>query len=98
MGRPKGSKNRPKEALANEAAIMGSLPPLNPRVKTNEESKPSVPVETAKPVIQLPEFNPAYEKIFEAPDGTMVVGSNDAFRLWYRTGKKDEGIWILPKR
>ena len=38
------------------------------------------------------------EAYFEAPDGTILVGSENADRLWYRAGNGGRGMWINKKR
>lgn len=43
---------------------------------------------------EIPAIDSRYQKLFEAPDGTIMVGEKSANKMWYPRG----GIFILPRR
>jgi len=57
------------------------------RQKKGRNEKPSIDK-------SVPDFDPVHQKLFEAPDGAILVGDKDKDRIFYRRMK----IWINPKR
>lgn len=112
MGRPQGSKNkrkpgRPrKEVPSIETSNVSITEEQNDQtINDNESNTEEIPdekeeeIQEEKPLLknQVNALGTG-EKYFEAPDGTILVGSANADRLWYRAGNHGRGMWINPKR
>jgi len=54
-----------------------------------------IPIDTPK--IEFPPLQ-AGQKYFQAPDGTIVIGSKDVNEVWYRKGNNGKGCWVNPYR
>lgn len=46
----------------------------------------------------LKHATPAGMKLFEAPDGYIVVSEEGKDHAWYRHGNGGKGMWINPRR
>lgn len=92
MGRPAGSKNKPKAV----DEVVDSGIETKEAVVVNEEKKE----EPAKAVQVKPELEPLGpgQQYFEAPDGTVLIGEDTNPHMWYRAGNNGKGMWINPKR
>lgn len=92
MGRPAGSKNKPKAV----DEVVDSVIETKEAVVVNEEKKE----EPAKAVQVKPKLEPLGpgQRYFEAPDGTVLIGEDTNPHMWYRAGNNGKGMWINPKR
>lgn len=92
MGRPAGSKNKPKEV----DEVVDPVIETKEAVVVNEEKKE----EPAKAVQVKPKLEPLGpgQRYFEAPDGTVLIGEDTNPHMWYRAGNNGKGMWINPKR
>ena len=92
MGRPVGSKNKPKELVE----VVGPAIETKEEVVVNEEKKE----EPAKVVQVKPKLEPlgTGQKYFEAPTGEILIGEADMPHLWFRAGNGGKGMFINPKR
>lgn len=89
MGRPAGSKNKPKE-------VVDTVVEVKAEVITNEEKKEE-PAKTVQVKPKLEPLGPG-QRYFEAPDGTVLIGEDTNPHMWYRAGNNGNGMWINPKR
>ena len=88
-------KSTKKEAIENGTTQIPQIPQIpqtqeRPSIQKQEVAEPSKPV--------LPQFNQVTQKLFEAPDGTILIGEKDARQLWYRKGNNGKGMFIRPRR
>ncbi len=92
MGRPAGSKNKPKEV----DEVVESAIETKEAVVVNEEKKE----EPAKAVQVKPKLEPLGpgQKYFEAPSGEILIGEEGAPHMWWRAGNGGKGMFINPKR
>ena len=68
---------------------------INETIKEKQNEKEKEKIE--KNGIGILNINPG-EKLFEAPDGTIIPGEKTKDRLWYRQMNDGKGGWINPKR
>ena len=92
MGRPAGSKNKPKEVdKVVEPAIE-----TKEAVVVNEEKKEE-PAKAVQVKQKLEPLGPG-QKYFEAPSGEILIGEEGASHMWWRAGNGGKGMFINPKR
>lgn len=89
MGRPAGSKNKPKE-------VVDTVVEVKTDITTNEEKKEE-PAQAVQVKPKLEPLGPG-QRYFEAPDGTVLIGEDTNPHMWYRAGNNGKGMWINPKR
>ena len=97
---PKKKRGRPKKILpietgGLEASISHGTKPREEELIADatpqQEKKETKEVE--KPPRVLPDCG-EHEKLFEAPDGAILIGAKNSERLWYRKGN----MFINPMR
>lgn len=101
MGRPLGSKNKPKDGVdvsvvSGDVVVTEDIKLKESEIVNHEEKRE----ETAKAVQVKPvvaALGPG-QKYFEAPTGEILIGEEDATHMWWRGGNGGKGMWINPKR
>lgn len=92
MGRPAGSKNKPKEV----DEVVDPVIETKEAVVVNEEKKEE-PAKAVQVKQKLEPLGPG-QKYFEAPSGEILIGEEDATHMWWRAGNGGKGMFINPKR
>lgn len=94
MSRPKGSKNKKTEVIENDAISQDSEQ-IKSEETNEEEREETAKAVQVKPVLDA--LGPG-QKYFESPDGTILIGEEDATHMWWRAGNGGKGMWVNPKR
>jgi len=108
-GRPRKKKeddNAERDRIQEKEAEEIAKPVVTPPAKQKEDPDERLnrlrqkEFKKKEPVIasEVPSYDPLYQKLFEAPDGTLIIGDKGADRIWYRTDNKGGGMFINPRR
>lgn len=95
MGRPKGSRNKSTEVVENDVISQVSEQKESEVISHEEKREETTKAVQVKPVLDA--LGPG-QKYFEAPDGTILIGEEDATHMWWRAGNGGKGMYINPKR